>query len=110
MRLFSGQRAWLVQRLSAVALLVLLALAALTLARTDGSAWQRWHALATSTHGEVLILVFFVSASVHGWIGVRDVVLDYVHAPGLRLPLLALVAIVLAAIPLRVGMILASHA
>lgn len=106
MRVFSGQRAWLLQRFTAIAILALLVLGILRLALSDGSAYERWHALATSTHGAVLILAFFLSMGLHGWIGVRDVVLDYVHAPALRLPLLAVVAFVLVAMQIRVAMIL----
>ena len=106
MRVFSGQRAWLLQRFTALAVLLLLVLGAVTLVGAGGSAWDRWHALATSTHGAVLILVFFVSIALHAWVGVRDVVLDYVHAPAVRLPLLAVVAFILVAVQIRVVMIL----
>ena len=106
MRIFSGQRAWLLQRFSAIAILVLLVLGVLRMAVSEGSAYERWHALATSTHGAVLLLAFFLSMGLHGWIGVRDVVLDYVHAPALRLPLLAVVAFVLIVVQIRVAMIL----
>lgn len=106
MRVFSGQRAWLLQRFTAIAILALLALGVVRLVASEGSAYERWHALATGTHGAVLILAFFVSMGLHGWIGVRDVVLDYVHAPALRLPLLAVVAFLLVAVQIRVAMIL----
>lgn len=106
MRVFSGQRAWLLQRFTAIAILVLLALGAFTLVTAGGSAWQRWHALATSTHGAVLVLAFFVSIALHAWVGVRDIALDYVHATALRLALLAVVAFVLVAVQIRVAMIL----
>lgn len=106
MRVFSGQRAWLVQRFSALAIVVLLVLAVVTLLGADGSPFERWRAVATSTHGAVLLVVFFVAMGIHGWIGARDIVLDYVHAPAVRVPLLALIAIVLFAIQIRVVMIL----
>ncbi|HEY0878844.1 MAG TPA: succinate dehydrogenase, hydrophobic membrane anchor protein [Zeimonas sp.] len=106
MRVFSGQRAWLLQRFTAIAILALLVLGIVTLVGAGGSAYERWHALATSTHGAVLILAFFVSIALHAWVGVRDIVLDYVHAPALRLPLLAIVAFVLVAVQIRVAMIL----
>lgn len=109
MRVFSGQRAWLLQRFTAIAILVLLVLGAFTLVTADGTGYDRWRALASSSHGAVLIVVLFISMGVHGWIGVRDVVLDYVHAPALRLPLLALVAFVLVAVEIRVVMILAGQ-
>lgn len=106
-RVFSGQRAWLVQRFSALAILGLLVLSIVTLLGADGSAFERWRAVATSTHGAVLLFVFFVAMGIHGWIGARDIVLDYVHAPALRVPLLAVIAIVLFAILIRVAMIIA---
>ncbi len=106
MRVFSGQRAWLLQRFSAIAILILLVLGIVRMAVMDGSGYERWHAIATSAHGAVLILAFFMSMALHGWIGVRDVVLDYVHAPALRLPLLAVIAFILVAVQIRVAMIL----
>jgi len=106
MRVFSGQRAWLLQRYSAIAILVLLVLGIVRLATGTGSGYERWHALATSTHGAVLVLAFFVSMGLHGWIGVRDVVLDYVHPPAARLALLGIVGFVLIAVQIRVLMIL----
>ncbi|BAL26980.1 succinate dehydrogenase, hydrophobic membrane anchor protein [Azoarcus sp. KH32C] len=109
MRLFLGQRAWLVQRVTALVLLVLLALGAATLLTGPPLTYELWLSLATSTHGAVLIVVFFAALSLHGWIGVRDIVLDYIHAPALRLLLLALVAVLLSAIVIRVLLTVASH-
>jgi succinate dehydrogenase / fumarate reductase membrane anchor subunit len=35
--------------------------------------------------------LFFLSLLLHAWIGVRDVILDYIHPPALRLLILAAV-------------------
>lgn len=109
MRLFLGQRAWVLQRVTALAALILLALGAATLLVGPPLSYERWHAVATSPHGAVLIVVFVATLCLHGWIGVRDIVLDYVHAPAVRLPLLALFAVILFAIVIRVMLTMAAH-
>lgn len=106
MRLFSGQSAWVVQRLTALVVLVLLIVALVTvLVRPPG--FEGWRALMASAHGAVLIMIAFVAAGVHGWIGARDIVLDYVHHPALRLLVLALVASLLTGVFVRLLLTLA---
>jgi succinate dehydrogenase / fumarate reductase, membrane anchor subunit len=107
MRLFAGQSAWVVQRVSALVLLFVLLLGAgkLLLGPTG---YDAWHALATSTHGAVLIIVGFAALALHGWIGARDVVLDYVHAPGLRIASLALIGTLLFGVLVRVVLTLSA--
>ena len=39
--------------------------------------------------------LFIVAVLVHGWVGMRDVVLDYVHAISLRLTILSLIGLTL---------------
>ena len=94
MSVLSGQRAWLLQRITAVyaGLYVFLAVA-LLLARppADHAAWLGLIAhpvvwLATAT--------FIVLMLLHAWIGLRDVILDYVRSFVVRLTALATVAIV----------------
>ncbi|AYH44289.1 succinate dehydrogenase, hydrophobic membrane anchor protein [Azoarcus sp. DN11] len=109
MRIFLGQRAWLLQRVTALVLLVLLALGAATLLAGPPLNYARWHALATSTHGAVLIVVFFAALCLHAWIGIRDITLDYVHPPVLRLGVLSIVGVLLTAIVIRVGLTMAAH-
>ncbi len=107
MRLFAGQSAWVLQRLSALVLLVLLVIGTVAL-RSGAPGFAGWHGLATSRHGAVLIVVGFAALCLHGWIGARDVVLDYVHAPKARLLLLGLVGTLLAGVLVRVILTLAS--
>lgn len=109
MRLFLGQRAWMLQRATAVVLLIFLAAAAAMLLAGPPLSYERWHALATSPHGAVLTVVLFAALALHGWIGSRDIVLDYIHPPAVRLPLLGLIALVLIAIVIRVALTMAAH-
>ncbi|MFH1813211.1 MAG: succinate dehydrogenase, hydrophobic membrane anchor protein [Pseudomonadota bacterium] len=108
-KVFLGQRAWLVQRASALTLLLLLALGAALLLPGPALTHERWHALATSTYGAVIIVLFFVALSLHGWVGARDIVLDYVHSPAARLSVLAIVAAILFAVVIRVALTMAAH-
>lgn len=93
MSVLSGQRAWLLQRITAVYAGVYVFFAvALLLARppADHAAW-----LALITHPVVGLAtaVFAVLMLLHAWIGLRDVILDYVRPFGVRLTALAIVAI-----------------
>ncbi|MFN2308823.1 MAG: succinate dehydrogenase, hydrophobic membrane anchor protein [Gammaproteobacteria bacterium] len=91
-----GLRAWLLQRFSALYLLLFLGYLAVrfgTAPVADFAAWQAWLAdplvnLATG--------LFILSLLVHAWVGIRDVIMDYVIHTGLRVTLLAAVALTLA--------------
>jgi succinate dehydrogenase / fumarate reductase membrane anchor subunit len=90
-----GLRGWLIQRLSAVvmALYTLLFVVAVAGARpADHAAWKSlfghgWMRFAT--------LLFFVSLFLHAWVGMRDILMDYIKPTGLRLALQVLVVLVL---------------
>jgi succinate dehydrogenase / fumarate reductase membrane anchor subunit len=84
----TGLRIWLLQRVSALYLgvyLVYVMTSLLLYPRSDYAAWSAWFdrpLMAISTAGFVLAVLL------HGWVGLRDVILDYVHHLGLRLLLL----------------------
>jgi succinate dehydrogenase / fumarate reductase membrane anchor subunit len=90
-------RGWLIQRFSAVYLagfLGYLVIHFLTWENPGYAEWRAWlahPAVALAGSGFVLALML------HGWVGVRDIILDYIHALGLRLLLLALSGALLAA-------------
>jgi succinate dehydrogenase / fumarate reductase membrane anchor subunit len=88
----SGTRAWLLQRLSALYLLGFLIFALATvLTRSTPWDYATWRAFVLSPGVTVAILVLFASLLLHAWVGVRDVILDYVHPSGARLALLGIV-------------------
>lgn len=93
-----GLRSWLVQRMSAVvmALYTLLFLAAVLVARPADHA--TWRALFAHGWMRVATLVFFVSLFLHAWVGVRDILMDYVKPTGLRLGLEVAVIVALVAL------------
>lgn len=109
MKVFLGQRAWLLQRVSALTLLLLLALGSALLLLGPPLTYNGWRAQATSAHGAVIIVLFFAALSLHGWVGARDIVLDYVHSTAARLSVLAIVAAILFAVVTRVALTMAAQ-
>ena len=90
----SGLKAWVVQRASAVylALFIVYLLLYFTLAPpTDHAALAAW---ASRPWVSATFLLFIPLLLAHAWIGIRDVLIDYVH-PGARVGLLTLFVLVL---------------
>lgn len=89
---YDSLRAWMLQRISAVYLggfVVAMAICFLLNPASDFSAWREFASqpfVVVTTAGFVLALL------VHGWVGLRDVILDYVHPLGTRVVILTLVA------------------
>lgn len=83
----SGLQAWAVQRLSALYLagftIYLIATVVLN-PPADAAIWQR------EVHGSIVWLLFVLALCWHAWIGIRDVIIDYVHPPLIRLGVLTL--------------------
>ena len=110
MRVFSGQRAFVLQRLTALVLLAYVAGALLRLAFGAPVALDAWRAWAARPAGAALIALLASALLLHAWVGVRDVVLDYVHPLGLRLAVLGAAAAALVFLGLWTLLILLSHA
>lgn len=88
----SGSRAWLVQRLSALYLLGFLLYALVRLNADTPSTYDAWRAWIIAPGGSVAVLLLFIALLLHAWVGLRDVILDYVHSLALRGALLGLTA------------------
>lgn len=89
---FSGFRAWLLQRLTALYLLgFIIYFAARSLIAPPGS-YEAWRAWILATGPRVATLLFFLALALHAWVGLRDVVIDYAKPFALRLAALAAVA------------------
>ncbi len=90
-----GVRPWVLQRLSALymALFLLLAVPAAWLA--EPLDFSTWHAMFTRPWFNVATTLFCLALLGHAWVGGRDILLDYVHPPGLRFALLCLLGLFL---------------
>ena len=76
---------WLLQRLTAVVMAgYTICLLALLLARppADRAAWR---ALFEHTWFEVGTILFVAALVYHAWVGMRDILMDYLHATSVRL-------------------------
>jgi succinate dehydrogenase / fumarate reductase membrane anchor subunit len=104
--IFSGQRAWLLQRVSAIILLAVAIVGMLVICQLPALTFAHWRTLAASSTGATFILVGYVAACVHAWVGARDVALDYLSHKGLRLLTLTVIGVVLIATLIRVLVVL----
>jgi succinate dehydrogenase / fumarate reductase membrane anchor subunit len=96
----SGLKAWAVQRLTAIYIgLFSLYLFAVLLfaAPADYAEWRAWIGGPVVS---VALLLYVVSVLMHAWIGVRDVLIDYVHPIAIRAALLGVIALSLVAMGL----------
>ena len=55
-----------------------------------------WHDLFTQGWMRVATLLFAASLAWHAWVGVRDIIMDYIKPTGLRLSLEAVVLLTIA--------------
>lgn len=82
-----GLRDWLLQRVTAVVMLVYtVGLVAFLLLAAQAS-YQGWQALFAQTWVRVFSTVTVLALLLHAWVGVRDIWMDYVKPLGLRLTL-----------------------
>ena len=110
MRLLSGQRAFVLQRLSALVLLAFTVAAAARLAFGAPASLAQWQAWAAQPLAASLLLLLAAALFVHAWVGIRDVVLDYVRPLPLRLFVLGAAALALALLGAWTVLIVVSHA
>ncbi|MBI3069564.1 MAG: succinate dehydrogenase, hydrophobic membrane anchor protein [Betaproteobacteria bacterium] len=89
-----GLRDWLAQRVTAVVMTVYTLAFVAALAGMPQLDFASWKALWTQPWMRYATLLFLLSAFVHAWIGVRNILMDYVQHIGVRLPLY--VAVILA--------------
>lgn len=106
----TGLRAWIVQRVTAVYMVLFLLYGAVVLIPAPPRGHAAWRALFADPAFAVPFGLFAGALLYHAWVGMRDVVLDYVPHLALRGALLVALAGVLAAQGLWLVLILAGVA
>ena len=82
-----GLRDWLSQRVTAL-LMALFTLVLIVQVLLPGEmGYDKWAGIFSAQWMKVLTFVAIVSLLVHAWVGVRDVLMDYVKPVGARLAL-----------------------
>ena len=90
-----GLRDWLVQRVTAVVMAVYAVLFAAVLVNQPSLDYDSWQGLWLKPWLRYATLLFFLSLAWHAWIGMRDILMDYVWHTGWRLALQILVILAL---------------
>jgi succinate dehydrogenase / fumarate reductase membrane anchor subunit len=90
-----GLRDWLLQRISAVYLAAFLFYFIAYIALQPVHSFQQWHGWMRHPLMAIASSGFIVALLLHGWVGMRDVVLDYIHTLSLRLTVLSLIGLLL---------------
>ena len=92
-----GLRDWLAQRITAVIMAVYSVIAVFVLISGRPITYGVWRDLFSQGWMRVATLLFMASLAWHAWVGVRDILMDYIKPAGLRLMLEVLVLLTLAA-------------
>ena len=90
---------WLLQRITAVLMALYLLFIAGYVGLHPDFGYDRWTGLLSNQVMRAFSLLFLLAVYYHAWVGVRDIVMDYVKSAGVRL---AIYVIVIAALLLYV--------
>jgi succinate dehydrogenase / fumarate reductase membrane anchor subunit len=91
-----GLRDWLAQRITAVIMAACTVLAACVLLSKGTMNYAAWRELFSQGWVRVATLLFMASLVWHAWVGVRNILMDYIKPDGLRLGLQVATLLVLA--------------
>jgi succinate dehydrogenase / fumarate reductase membrane anchor subunit len=91
-----GLRDWLAQRITAAIMAVYSVIAVGIVLKNQPLTYAVWKDLFAQGWMRVATLLFAASFAWHAWVGVRDILMDYVKPDGLRLMLQVLVLLVIA--------------
>jgi len=82
-----GTSDWLAQRITALIMAVYAVVVAFIFMSNASMSYAVWKDLFAAGWMRVATLLFAVSLVWHAWVGVRDILMDYVQPDGLRLAL-----------------------
>jgi succinate dehydrogenase / fumarate reductase membrane anchor subunit len=102
----AGLRAWLWQRLTGAYMAAFLTIFGLLMLFNRPDTYAEWRGLLGDGRVAGATALFFGSLLFHAWVGVRDVIIDYIRPFPLRFVLLILVGGGLMAVGLWVGRVL----
>ncbi len=91
-----GLRDWLAQRITAGIMAVYTVILLVVLLAGQPINYGVWRDLFMQGWMRVATLLFAVSLAWHAWVGVRDIIMDYIKPTGLRLALEAAVLLTVA--------------
>ena len=93
--LVSGLRAWIIQRGSALLMIAFFIIIPIYMLKSGIGDFMSWKQTMATPFMVVAWSLFFMAIVAHAWVGIRDVILDYVHPLFLRSLSLSIVAAML---------------
>jgi succinate dehydrogenase / fumarate reductase membrane anchor subunit len=91
-----GLRDWLAQRITAAIIAIYSVIALVVVLSGKPCTYAVWKDLFAQGWMRVATLLFAVSVAWHAWVGMRDILMDYVKPDGLRLASQVLVLLAIA--------------
>jgi succinate dehydrogenase / fumarate reductase membrane anchor subunit len=91
-----GLRDWLAQRVTAAIMAVYTVIVITVLLTGYPITYGVWRDLFSHGWMRVATLLFMVSLAWHAWVGIRDILMDYIQPTGLRLALEVIVLLMIA--------------
>jgi succinate dehydrogenase / fumarate reductase membrane anchor subunit len=82
-----GLRDWLAQRITAALMAIYSVIVVAVVAMNSPLTYAVWKDLFAQGWMRVATLLFAASLAWHAWVGVRDILMDYIKPDGLRLTL-----------------------
>ena len=92
-----GLRDWLAQRITAAIMAIYSVIAVWVLLTSGPLTYAVWRDLFAQGWMRVATLLFMASLAWHAWVGVRDILMDYIKPDGLRLSLQVFTLLTIAA-------------
>ncbi len=86
-----GLKPWLVQRISAVFILLFVIYVGVAIACAGPAGFDAWRSWLFAPVNRIATGLFVIALLLHAWVGVRDIILDYVHNAVVRIFALSLV-------------------
>jgi succinate dehydrogenase / fumarate reductase membrane anchor subunit len=90
-----GLSEWLLQRLTAVVMAAYTVFAFCYVLYRKPGTYADWSAMFAGNFFRLFTMLFIVALLYHAWVGVRDILMDYIRATGVRLVAQSLVGVVL---------------
>ncbi|HUU72471.1 MAG TPA: succinate dehydrogenase, hydrophobic membrane anchor protein [Burkholderiales bacterium] len=92
-----GLKDWLIQRVSAVVMATYVVLFVAAMLVCTPANYEEWRDVFAPQWMRLATLLFFLSLFWHAWIGMRDILMDYVSSAAARLGLQVVVVLLLVA-------------
>lgn len=95
MFVLEGLRPWVIQRISAVVIAAWLVYVVVCLMCATNMEYLTWREWLYTSWNSLFTGLFILALLFHAWIGMRDVVLDYIHNVWMRLGILSAIIVTL---------------